>query len=89
MGKKKQITDPKEKAKLDMENNTSINHETANNANPYYKAFIVWVKANGRAFWNYYDPRDEEVYSKCKVLLKTDNKKEAVSLSVDYNLNAL
>lgn len=57
--------------------------------NPCYKAFIVWVKANGRADWNYYDPRDEEVYSECKVLLRTDNQREAVSLSVEYNLNAL
>jgi hypothetical protein len=57
--------------------------------NGCYKAFIVWVKANGRADWNYYDPRDEEVYSQCEVLLRTDNQRQAVSLSVDYNLNAL
>jgi hypothetical protein len=65
------------------------NTEPPMTQNPCYKAFIVWVKANGRADWNYYDPRDEEVYSECKVLLRTDNQREAVSLSVDYNLNAL
>jgi hypothetical protein len=53
-----------------------------------YKAFIVWVKDNGRADWNYYDPRDEEIYSQREVLLRTDNQRQAVSLSVDYNLNA-
>lgn len=57
--------------------------------NPSYKAFIVWVKDSGRADWNYYDPRDEEVYSRFKVLLRTDNQREAVSLSVEYNLNTL
>ena len=57
--------------------------------NGCYKAFIVWVRDNGRADWNYYDPRDEEVYSKCEILLRTDNQRQAVSLSVDYNLNAL
>lgn len=55
----------------------------------YYKRFIVWIKDNGRADWNYYAPRDEEVYSKCKVLLRTDNQREAVSLSVDYNLKLI
>lgn len=65
------------------------NTKTSMTQNPCYKAFIVWVKSNGRADWNYYDPRDEEVYSECKVLLRTDNQREAVSLSVDYNLNAL
>jgi hypothetical protein len=50
------------------------------------KKFIVWVKENGRADWNYYNSRDEEVYSQCEVLLRTDNQREAVSLAVDYNL---
>ena len=57
--------------------------------NHCYKAFIVWIRDNGRADWNYYDLRDEEVYSQCEILLRTDSKREAVSLSVDYNLNAL
>jgi hypothetical protein len=57
--------------------------------NGCYKTFIVWVKDNGMAYWNYYDPRDEKVYNQYKVLLRTDSKREAVSLSVEYNLNVV
>ena len=50
------------------------------------KKFIVWVRDNGRADWNYYDTRDDEIYNQYKILLKTDNQREAISICIDYNL---